>query len=67
MTVTGDSSDLPGSPVMPAERRDLAPLWRQCVITLTYVVGVFGTPEPLHDSFPACHAGVFMSLIAGAG
>src|ERR1700722_9704184 len=31
------------------------------------LAGVFGTPEPLRDSFPACHAAVFMSLIAGAG
>jgi signal transduction histidine kinase len=36
----------------PAERRDLAPLWvAVCVIALAYLVGAFGSPEPLHDSF----------------
>jgi signal transduction histidine kinase len=36
----------------PAERRDLAPLWVAiCVIALTYLLGAFGSPDPLHDSF----------------
>jgi hypothetical protein len=49
MTVSGDSSNLSGSPATLAERWDLAPLWvAVCVIALTYVVGVLGTSEPLH-------------------
>jgi signal transduction histidine kinase len=38
--------------VTPAERRDLAPLWVAiCVIALTYLLGAFGSSDPLHDSF----------------
>ena len=36
----------------PAERRHLAPLWvAVCVIALTYLLGVFASPDALHDSF----------------